>query len=109
MALLCFVFFSFFSFGFACVSEVRHIYRNNDNKENFNPQNSDTDSQSLYLSGRRTDLPLLVLHGNFTFFKSPFALDLHSFGDWFFRVLACNDILWSAEVDPFRHPRLGDE
>ena len=77
-------------------------------KENFNSKKFDTDSQSLYLSGRCTDLPLHVLLGNFTDFKSPFGFDFHSFGDWFLCVLASNDILWSAEVDPFRHQRLSD-
>ena len=58
--------------------------------ENFNSKEFQREIHSLYLPGRRTVLPLLVLLGKDTLFKSPFAFDLHSFGDWFFRVLALN-------------------
>ena len=85
-----------------------HIYKRVTFKEKFNSQKFETNSQSLNLSGGRTDLPLLVLHGNFTNFKSPFPFELHSFGDWFICILAADDDLWPAQADPFGHPRLED-
>ena len=79
------------------------------NEENFNSKKSETAGQSLYLLGRCTDLPLLVFNGNFTKLQSPFAFDLHSLGDWFLCVLACNDLFWPAEVVSREHRRLGGE
>ena len=96
------------------------MYKIKDIMENFNSKKFRTEIHSLYLPGRRTVLPLLVLLGKDTLFESPFAFDLHSFGDWFFRVLALNDVLWFTEVDPFwysgfsgerwcLHDKVGDE
>ena len=77
--------------------------------ENFNSKEFQREIHSLYLPGRHTVLSLLVLLGKDTLFKSPFAFDLHSFGDWFFRVLALNDVLWFTEVDPFWYSEFGGE
>ena len=77
--------------------------------ENFNSKKFRTEIHSLYLPGRRTVLPLLVLFGKDTFFKFCFAFDLHSVWDWFCRVLALNDVFWFAEVDPFWYSGFGGE
>ena len=77
--------------------------------ENFNSKKFRTEIHSLYLPGRCTVLPLLVLLGKETLFESRFALDLHSFGDWFSHVLALNDVLWFAEMDPFWYSEFGGE
>ena len=77
--------------------------------ENFNSKKFRTEIHSLYLPGRWTVLPLLVFIGKDALFKSPFALKLHLFGDWFCRVLASNDLLWFTEVDPFWYTEVGDE
>ena len=85
------------------------MYKIKDIMENFNSKEFRTEIHSLYLPGRHTVLPLLVLVGKDTLFESPFAFDLHSFGDWFFRVLALNDVLWFMEVDPFWYSGFGGE
>ena len=85
------------------------MYRIKGIMENFNSRVFHTEIHSLYLPGRCTVLPLLVLVGKDTLFKSPFALDLHSFGDCFFCVLAFNDVLWFTEVDPFWYSGFGGE
>ena len=59
------------------------MYRIKDIMENFNSKEFRTEIHSLYLPGRHTVLPLLVLLGKETLFESLFARDLHSFGDWF--------------------------
>ena len=55
------------------------MYKFKDIMENFNSKEFRTEIHSLYLPGRRTVLPLLVLVGKDTLFESPFAFDLHSF------------------------------
>ena len=85
------------------------MYRIKDIMENFNSKKFRTEIHSLYLPGRCTVLPLLVLVGKDTLFKSLFAFDLHSFGDWFCHVLALNDVFWFTEVDPFWYSGFGGE
>ena len=59
------------------------MYKIKDIMENFNSKKFRTEIHSLYLPGRHTVLPLLVLVGKDTLFESLFAFDLQSFGDWF--------------------------
>ena len=85
------------------------MYKIKDIIENINSKKFQREIHSLYLPGRRTVLLLLVLLGKDTLFESPFAFDLHSFGDGFFHVLALNDVLWFTEVDPFLYSAFGGE
>ena len=85
------------------------MYTIKDIMENFNSKEFRTEIHSLYLPGRCIVLPLPVLVGKDTLFKSPFAFDLHSSGDWFFHALALNDVLWLVEVDPLWYSGFGGE